>query len=293
MFGTRLIEMLQSMFAPELNWFFLAITMLGNDVVLVGLSAAVYWCIDKRRGRLVTYILLISAYLNYFLKVLVPWPRPPVDLRIAERNETSYGFPSGHAQDSTTFWTWIALNFRKRILTILGAMVVVAVGISRVYLGLHYLAQVIGGWVIGLVVAGLAFLALRRISQRNGGIRGMPQLIFAVSTLAPLAIAVALNVAEVNAAQIGGYLFGFSVGALAEDRYVHFTIATGLGLKIVRLAMGGALTGALVLALGAILPEKYLISVFANSVIRGLFVAVIVPALFVIIERRSTQRAPD
>lgn len=286
--------MLQGMFAPEFNWIFLAITLLGSDVVLVGLSAAVYWCVDKPRGRLVTYILLLSAYLNYFLKIFVLWPRPPVGLRIAEKNETSYGFPSGHAQDSTTFWTWIALGFRKRILSVLGAITVAAVGISRIYLGLHYPAQVIGGWVIGLAVAGFATLVLRHIPQRNKEIRVIPQLLFAISTLVPLAIAAALNAADiVNAAQIGGYLFGFSIGTLAEDRYVHFTIDIGLRQRIIRLVVGGALTGALVLALGPILPDNYLISSFANSVIRGLFVAVIVPVLFGLIEHRSTQGGPD
>jgi membrane-associated phospholipid phosphatase len=288
LFGTQLIQILQNLFA-QFNWAFEAITLLGDGTVLVGLSAAIYWCFDKSRGRLVTYVLLLGAYLNFFLKILIPWPRPPVDLRLAEKGETSYGFPSGHAQDSTTFWTWMTLDFRKRTLGLLGAAAVVAVGISRIYLGLHYLGQVIGGWIIGLAVACFAMLVLQHIPCRNDRIRAIPQILFAFSTLVPLVIAVVLGPANmVDPGQIGGYLFGFSLGALAEDKYVRFTVNVSPAQRILRLAVGGVLTGLLVLALRPVLSDTYLIPSFANSVIRGLFVAVIIPVVFTRIERHRT-----
>jgi membrane-associated phospholipid phosphatase len=288
LFGTQLIQILQNLFA-QFNWAFEAITLLGDGTVLVGLSAAIYWCFDKSRGRLVTYVLLLGAYLNFFLKILIPWPRPPVDLRLAEKGETSYGFPSGHAQDSTTFWTWMTLDFRKRTLGLLGAAAVVAVGISRIYLGLHYLGQVIGGWIIGLAVACFAMLVLQHIPRRNDQIRAIPQILFAFSTLVPLVIAVVLGPANmVDPGQIGGYLFGFSLGALAEDKYVRFTVNVSPAQRILRLAVGGVLTGLLVLALRPVLSDTYLIPSFANSVIRGLFVAVIIPVVFTRIERHRT-----
>jgi membrane-associated phospholipid phosphatase len=289
LFGTQLIKMLQSLFSTQLSWVFEAITLLGDGTVLVGLSAAIYWCFDKSSGRLVTYVLLFGAYLNFFLKIFIPWPRPPADLRLAEKSEASYGFPSGHAQNSSTFWTWITLDFRKRVLGVLGVIVVVAVGISRIYLGLHYLAQVIGGWAFGVAVACFGMVLLQHIRHRNDRIRAMPQVLFAFSTLIPLVIAVMLGAAsQTDPGQIGGYLFGFSLGALAEDKYVRFTVDISTAQRILRLAIGGALTGLLVLALQPILPDAYLVPTFASSVIRGLFVAAIVPAVFTRIERRHT-----
>jgi membrane-associated phospholipid phosphatase len=285
LFGVQLIEILQSLFAPRLNWIFVEITLLGEGTVLIGLSAVIYWCFDKSRGRLVTYVVLFGAYLNFFLKILIAWPRPPFDLRLAEKSEASYGFPSGHAQDSTTFWTWVTLDFRKRILGIVGAAIVVAVGISRIYLGLHYPAQVIGGWIIGLVVACSGMLVLRRL-PRSGQMRTKHQVLFAFSTLIPMAIAVASGFqGDTYPEQIGGYLFGFSLGALAEDKYVRFVGDVSAARRILRLAIGGILTSLLVLGLEFILPSGYLIPSFLNSVIRGLFVAAIVPALFTRIER--------
>lgn len=287
LFGIELIRTLQSLFAPGLSWIFVGISLLGSDTVLVGLSAVIYWCFDKRRGRLVTYILFLGAYLNFFLKVLIPWARPPAELRLAEKNETSYGFPSGHAQDSTTFWTWISLSLRKRVLSVFGAGIVLMVGISRVYLGIHYPAQVIGGWVIGLAVAGLGTLALRYIPSRSRRVEVLPNVLFAIATLVPLVIAATLGASgEVNPGRIGGYLFGFSVGAIAEDRYVDFAVDIGMGQIALRIAIGGTLTGVLALALGPILPDNQVMSSFANSAILGLCIVLMAPVLFNTIESR-------
>jgi membrane-associated phospholipid phosphatase len=286
LFGTELIEILQSLFAPQFNLLFTATTLLGDGSVLIGLSATIYWCFDKGRGRVVTYVLLLGAYLNFFLKIVIAWPRPPVELRIAEKSETSYGFPSGHAQDSTTFWSLITLDFRKRILSVLGIVIVVAVGISRIYLGLHYPVQVIGGWIVGLAVACSGMLVLRRLPRRSEQMRAIPQVLFAFCTLIPMMIAVAFGLlGDAYPGQIGGYLFGFSLGALIEERFVHFTNEATAAQRILRLGIGGVLTGILVLVTELILPSSYLIPSFANYFVRGLFVAAIIPAIFTRIER--------
>lgn len=287
LFGTQLIRALQILLAPAFNQVFIAITLLGNDAVLSGLCAVVYWSFDKRRGRLVTYVLFFGAYLNFLLKVLIPWPRPPAQLRIVERNEMSNGFPSGHAQDTATFWGWLSLDFKKRILPAMGVLVVVAVGISRIYLGVHYPAQVIGGWLIGLAVPIAVWLALGQSLKSSGRIQFGPQVLFAAATLIPLFLAVGLGATgEVNPGQIGGYLFGFSLGAIAEDRYVGFKTDVGSGRKILRIVIGGAIIGALFLGLDKILPATLLISSFINSLILGVAVVLVAPAVFKIIERK-------
>ena len=284
--GTRMIENLQSIFAPEWKWIFLAITLLGDETLLIGLSAAIYWCFDKRRGRSVTYVLLIGAYVNFFLKILIPWPRPPADLRIVEKNEMSYGFPSGHAQDSATFWAWASLDFRKRSLAFVGTAIVAAVGISRVYLGVHYPIQVIGGWVIGLSIALVGTMISRYLPRRTEYTSLAHQTLLVVMILGPL-IATALfgGASGVNAGRIAGYLFGFWLGALAERRYVKFTTEVGRAKKILRVVIGGATVGLMALGFGTAYPGAYLIPAFANSVIQGLAVALVVPALFEMIER--------
>ncbi len=286
-FGTLLIQILQSLFSPKFDRIFEAVTLLGNDAFLVGLTAIIYWCFDKRRGRLLTYVLFLGAFLNFFLKVLIPWPRPPVELRIVEKGEASYGFPSGNAQDATTFWAWVSLDFRKRTLSLLGTVIVLAVGISRIYLGVHYLAQVVGGWGIGLAVVGLGMMIRRRIRWERDGVNVKWQVFFAFATLIRLVLAIIFGaVGEINPGQIGGYLFAFALGAIVEERYIRLGAATGVSRKILRIIIGGAIVATLVFALNQILPLTSLIPAFANSFVRGLAVVLISPAIFKAIERR-------
>jgi len=289
--GPRLIEILQSLYAPQLNWVFLAVSFLGSDTALAGLSAVVYWCIDKRRGKFVTYVLFLGAYLNFFMKILVPWPRPPVNLRLTDKNVTSYGFPSGHTQDSTTFWTWISLDFRKRVLAILGTAIVTAVGISRIYLGVHYPAQVIGGLVVGLAVPLTGLMIVRHVLPRTRKMRVMPQVLFAVAALFPLVLAVVLGaVGDTNPGRIGGYLFGFWVGSSTEARYVRFTNEISRTRRVIRVVIGGAITGLIVLVLGEFAPGTDLVTSFTHSMVSGLVVALIAPALFSMIERNLAKK---
>ena len=62
------------------------------------------------------------------------------------------GFPSGHVQGTVTVWGYLALAFARRWLTWLAAALIVLMCISRLYLGLHFPADVLGGLVLGLVL---------------------------------------------------------------------------------------------------------------------------------------------
>lgn len=292
--GTQLIEILQNLFAPEYDWIFIAITLLGSDAFLTGLGAVIYWCVDKSRGRLVTYILFFGAYVNFFLKVLIPWPRPPIEFRIIETSETSYGFPSGHAQDSSAFWTTVSLSFRKWALTALGVVIVAAVGISRVYLGVHYPAQVIGGWAVGSAIAFAGMLTLRRLPVRTSEARIASRLLFLVGALVPLAFAAGLGGTDgINLGRIGGYLLGFGIGSLAEIRYVRFSVQVNCVRKVFRAAIGGTVAGLLALALTRLLPGAHFIQSFASSLILGLVVALVVPMLLSVIESTWRSDIPE
>jgi len=287
--GPRLIEALQSLFSPEFDWIFIVITTLGSEEALVGLSAVVYWCFDKLRGRWIMYTLLVGAYLNCFLKFIIPMPRPPVELRIVEKSETSLGFPSGHAQNSATFWASLSLSFRGRILAVTGTVVVLMIGVSRVYLGVHYPAQAIGGWIIGLAIAAVGMFVLRRLPSQNRRARLVSQTLFIVAMLASVAAAVSIDPdGGVIAGRIAGFLLGFSLGALVEERFVDFSVDISMMHKILRAVVGGAVIGVLVLAIGPVLPDSHVVSGFANSAIRGLFVVLIVPLIFRGIGRRWT-----
>jgi len=286
LFGTTLIRLLQELLAPQFTRVFTAITDLGSDTFLVGIAALIYWCFDKRQGRLLTYVLFLGAYLNFFLKVLIPWPRPPSELRLAEKDEMSFGFPSGHVQDSTTVWTWVSMTFKKRIFPVIGIVLVSAIGISRIYLGLHYPVQVIGGAVVGLGFVALASLVLKHIPYQAGKMQPLPHIAFSFLTVLPLILSVTLLGAAGDAPRIAGYLFGFAIGALFEERYVGFRTDITLTRRIIRIIIASAV-GALAIGLISLtIQGADLASVFVSSMLQGLTIVLIIPSTFKILERK-------
>jgi undecaprenyl-diphosphatase len=126
-----------------------------------------------RRRRLAEAIFLPVVYagsgaLNFLLKLLFHRDRPTFSWSPGVVND--YSFPSGHAMNSLVFYLGLALVtwmvFGRRVGTAVlsaGLVIVVFVGISRVYLGLHYVSDVIGGYAAGLIWLVVATVALQAL----------------------------------------------------------------------------------------------------------------------------------
>jgi len=120
-----------------------------------------------------------------------------------------HGFPSGHVIIITVIWIGMALLFRKRWLWILSILLVLLTAISRMYLGMHYLADVVGGLIIGLLLS-VGFNILFDELRLDNGIKFTPKhLIF---FLAPVMLLLFYNVVPGFQA---GNLIGFNLSLLA------------------------------------------------------------------------------
>lgn len=89
--------------------------------------------------------------MNDSLKMFFHGPRPYwycTDV-IAYAKETSFGVPSGHAQIATGIWGVLAASLRKWWAWLIAILVILIIGISRIYLGVHFPHDVILGWLIG------------------------------------------------------------------------------------------------------------------------------------------------
>ncbi len=153
------------------------VTALGSYVVLglvVGIIAAAL--VLRRRHRTAMLIVTASAgggVLNTVLKLLFERGRPDLPPVV---HMTTSSFPSGHAMTSTvvylTLGTLVAGEVEGRRLKAycLGVAMLIAllVGLSRVYLGAHYLTDVLAGWLAGLAWAMICFLGFRWLENRRG-----------------------------------------------------------------------------------------------------------------------------
>ncbi|HHW03044.1 MAG TPA: phosphatase PAP2 family protein [Thermoanaerobacterales bacterium] len=154
-FQAEIIKFIQSFSSPALDYFFIFITNLGSEGFYFLLIPIFYWSINKKMGIKLGSILLLSMYLNIMLKEITAIPRPigyPGIRSIYTCSAGGYSFPSGHAQGSTTAWGIIMAHYKKTSVNIMGIIAILLVSLSRVYLGLHWPQDIVGGIILGLII---------------------------------------------------------------------------------------------------------------------------------------------
>src|ERR1700729_85765 len=154
-----------------------AVTWLGSGGVLWTLiGLAVVTLAIRRRWRLAIYLLVTGAgalTLDPVLKALVGRLRPVVAHPVAYGNGDS--FPSGHALGSIVCYGALLLVFLpaargrwRRVLTAAIVTLIVAIGVSRLLLGVHYVSDVLGGWALGITWLGLTAFAFELTRHAAG-----------------------------------------------------------------------------------------------------------------------------
>jgi membrane-associated phospholipid phosphatase len=140
----------------------LAFTFLGQEEFFMTLLPFLYWCVDARVGLQIAAITVFSNLGVSALKLIICMPRPfwvSADVQ-PWTAETSFGMPSGHATTAASIWGVLAVFLRKKWTTIIILIVIFMIGISRVFLGMHFLSQVLVGWLLG----GLLLLIFLRVT---------------------------------------------------------------------------------------------------------------------------------
>ena len=166
--GLDCIRLVQSWASPPLTMLMKIITSLGSAGAYSALFLFFCWCIDEKKSLRLGIAMLISAWINLTLKFLLDQPRPffeGYDPSVGMIAERLGGFPSGHAQNSLVMWMIVASWGKKRWRFALAALFCLLVGFSRIYLGVHFPTDVLGGWLLGGLVLCGYFLAGSRIES--------------------------------------------------------------------------------------------------------------------------------
>lgn len=140
---------------PLLTKIFLIITNLGSPYVLILLTLLSFLLKNKKLSFIITANLGLITIINQVLKFIVKRPRPSDLFLIVE---TGYSFPSGHSMVSLSFYGlliyFIYKYFKNKKLKIflitLLSLIIVLIGVSRVYLGVHFVSDVISGFLLSL-----------------------------------------------------------------------------------------------------------------------------------------------
>ncbi|MEM7803221.1 MAG: phosphatase PAP2 family protein, partial [Chloroflexota bacterium] len=158
--GLEVTRWFQDNFAA-LGWLFRWISAVGTFEFYLGIVLLIYWCFDKKRGKQLGMLLAASVVSITIFKHLFRQPRPFwLDEALLLGDAESYGFPSGHVASAAVGFAYLAYWFRDRYGYYLAGLIVLLMMVSRIYLGVHFWYDVIGGLILGGIIlsAGYAWI---------------------------------------------------------------------------------------------------------------------------------------
>ena len=129
-------------------------SFLGSEDFFLFVLPLVYWCIDAGLGLRIGLILLASNNLNDIFKMAMHGPRPYwVSTSVqGMASETGFGIPSGHAQNAIGVWGIMAARVGRMWAWVAAGLVILFIGLSRLYLGVHFPHDVLFGWFLGALL---------------------------------------------------------------------------------------------------------------------------------------------
>jgi membrane-associated phospholipid phosphatase len=234
--GIEIVLWLQN-WSPTLDLPFRSITWLGNEGFFLLVLPWIYWCVDRRLGLQVSILLMLSFYINALCKGLLQQPRPfAYDMRVRPLVQAgSGGLPSGHAQVTVVFWGYLATQLSRPWLWGTTAILLILIPLSRMYLGVHFPTDLLGGYLLGTLLLVLflwgAPTVERQLLQygwawRHGLAVGAPLLLILGSGGGQYGVTV------------GAVLMGLGYGAILERHWVAFHNEGSMWHRMARFLLG-------------------------------------------------------
>lgn len=289
------MEWVNSIRGPNLTFFFQYVTWLGYKDFLFLFVPFCYWFFDRKIFSTFTLFVFISALINAFLKDFFQDPRPEniesIDPFLASL-DPSYGFPSGHAQLAVVIWGFILLRSKNYFIKILCLFLIASISFSRIYLGVHDIADVISGIIFGIVSL---VLLEQLLSNKGGWLRELNKTWHFLIYFIFFALAYAAWPLEENnlvALALGALVIGFWLGKIMDEKYFNFQNPDNIVLKItfVGLAIVGFIQlNAYVENLFNIINIGHNIEAIISSLLLGFYISFIAPFILCFISLQTKQ----
>jgi membrane-associated phospholipid phosphatase len=274
--------MVQQVDTPLLVSFFRAITSLGDESFYLLLFPFLLWCVDFYLGIRVGIIFLLSVYVNTGLKEIFQQPRPFEILpEIQKVHASGYGFPSGHAQSSMVVWGSIAYWKKQIWIRNLSVLLILLIGFSRIYLGVHFPTDILGGWLFGGLILGLSYFIFLKIKldsiQKN--------MIFKIIGITLLPVILLQFQSSPDIISSMAALTGVGYGLLLFHSFIRGIRPGNWLQRLISFLVGIIGIGILYLGLKLILPSEgqsfYQLSRFFRYLLLGIWISFGAPWLFI------------
>jgi membrane-associated phospholipid phosphatase len=276
LWGPEPILAIQHAFGPGWHWFWQIFILLASAPGIVLTVAATLWLGGRSRAYAVLGLTLASLLVCASFWLWLPVPRPHDPRIVVDHSLPTASFPSGHVATMMTLAVPLVM-FRWLPIT-LAAGLIALVMLSRLYLGVHYLGDVLGGLLVGLAV----LIALPRLwpSLAERASRPPWWLVMAGSLLVLGGATAALFFFPTHRWEEIGMVAGAAVALPLEYRHVRFTPAPG-GRAWPALKLAAGLGGALVLlGVGRLLGGFVPLLLPLLAAVAALWALLLAPAVF-------------
>ncbi|MBI2530201.1 MAG: phosphatase PAP2 family protein [Candidatus Diapherotrites archaeon] len=205
-FNYGVLKLAQSFSSAPLDALMHIITFFGNPIFWVLVAAFLYWRGRENESFYFMNLLAFSAAVVGILKPLFGIPRPDNHIFRVISSDWGFSFPSGHATLIAGVCTYAARFARSRITIALLAILALLVAYSRLYLGVHFLTDVIAGLIIGVVIGESNFFMRRKLEHSSYRLTKLgDELAFVAVLFLGLIIALLFAVPALSGALIGFY----------------------------------------------------------------------------------------
>jgi glycerophosphoryl diester phosphodiesterase/membrane-associated phospholipid phosphatase len=295
---------------------FTALTFLGDEEFYLLAFPLLYWAVSRRLGVRLGIMLLLTAGLNSVLKLWWATPRPSfLAPGLGVVTETSFGVPSGHAQNALAVWGLLAASLRRWWARAALVVLIAGIGWSRIHLGVHFLEDLLVGWLAGGLLLALYLVLEPRVKAWWARTGPTAQVLAAVTaSLALIAPATLLSgrmqgwtfpwpglpdpsvvTGASHTVTPAATLAGLGIGLVILQRRGGFDSGGPLGRRAVRVLVG--LVGVMILwqGLGVLLPggedPLALVLRYVRYALVGAWVGGLAPVLFVRLGLAETDRS--
>jgi membrane-associated phospholipid phosphatase len=283
--GLEIVLFIQNTFGDWIGTPSRILSFIGDEEFFLLILPFIYWSLHSALGLRIGFILLVSNGINGIFKLIFSTPRPffystevkPLTF------ESSFGIPSGHAQNAAAVWGVIAAFLNRAWIWILLVILILLIGLSRIAVGVHFPIDVVAGWLIGFT---LLWLVIRLEKPVLTWLKNQPlTLRLVIAFLASLVIiffgliARSLAIDEIPATWIAnasqafpdeapinplrldgiftsaGTLFGLAAGAILLQAYSGFEVSGAWWKRLARYPVGLAGVILFYFGLGAIFPR--------------------------------------
>lgn len=236
---------------PFLTLFFDQTTYFGSTIVLLVVMCLLYWCVNKKLALQTGITLFASTLVVQALKITFRIPRPwlldsdfvPVESAVA--GATGYSFPSGHTQSCTAVFSSFAFAARKKWVKFSCIALIVVVGFSRMYLGVHTPKDVLAAFVLTLLLSYFIDRWNRKAASDQDRTKIITLLMLLLSA-GVLTYALCLSASgsiqleyALDCCKAAGSGIGFALGYYLESTYIQFSIgASQLWKQILKFILG-------------------------------------------------------